>query len=212
VSQEQISSCFFDLGQGLKSRKKKRRFGSIVFFAPAILILAVIAYAIGSGTGSPDGSLTVTAQSSDRYYPSVSLTVAVSVSAYSGTTPFALTLLQGPYTVTFGNLQWYNTPTPRVLTIYPGRSSYAVGVYNPKVDFVAISSDQFNVTGISAKQSVTPVVWINKMSTPALIYSSITGTVRILPTQNYTYIFKSTGAFDFSLQSTVSTDLVVQVV
>ena len=172
----------------------------------------MIAYAIVSGSGSPDGSLTVTAQSSDRYYPSMSLTVTVNVNAYSGTTPLALNLLQGPYVVTYGNLQWYHTPPPRVLTIYAGRSSFAVGVYNPNVDFVTINSGQFNITGITAKQAVTPVVWINEMNGPAVIYSSVTGNVRILPAQNYTYIFRSTGAFDFSLQSSVSTDLMVRVV
>jgi hypothetical protein len=80
------------------------------------------------------------------------------------------------------------------------------------VDTVSIRASQFNVTSITARQSVTPVVWINDMSTPALIQSSATGVVRILPAQNYTYVFKTTGAFDFALQSAVSTDLVVQVV
>jgi hypothetical protein len=195
----------------LKGRKKRGRFGTFLFALPIIFFAVVIAYQLISETYFNSGSLTVAAQSSGKYYQAVPLNVTASVGKQTGTTPFTISLTQGSYTVNFLPIQWYSTPASRFVSVVAGRNSYALGVYDPIVRGVSIESNQFNVTSISAKHGVTPIVWTNGMSSYAVIQGGPSGNIIIQPSQNYTFVFQSAGTYTFNLFDSRAPDLVVLV-
>jgi len=181
--------------EDLKNRKKGGRIGTLLFFIPVILIMAVVVYAIVSATGSQNGTLVVEAQSSGQSSHVISLAVAVSVNGQKVTTPATLTLSQGTYTVTFSGIPWYVTPPTRVVLVPAAKTSYAVGTYDPIEEFVSVNGGSFNRTSLSVLHGVTPVVWINPSSTDQVIYSPPMGKVDIPPMQNFTYVFPQKGTF-----------------
>jgi hypothetical protein len=183
----------------MKAKKRGKRFGALAFFIPIVLIVAVIAYAIISGTASPMGTLVVKAQSSSRYYSPVGLNASVTVGTRSGVTPLTLSLAAGVYTVTFSSLPWYSTPSAREITVLGGQSSYAVGVYDPLVRVVSIDQNRFNNTSLSAMHGVTPIVFVNHMSSSVVLESDLTGNIPIRSSQNFTYVFQGAGTFGFTL-------------
>jgi len=185
----------------LKNRRKGGRIGTLLFFIPIILIMAVVVYAIISATGSPNGTLVVEAQSSGQYSHVVSLAVTVSVNGQKVTTPATLTLSQGTYTVTFSGLPWYVTPPPRAVLVPATKTTYAVGTYDPIEEFVSVSGGSFNRTSLSVLHGVTPVVWINPSGIDQVIYSPPMGKVDIPPMQNFTYVFPQQGAFAVYFQA-----------
>jgi len=115
----------------MKAKKGRNRFGTLAFFIPIALVVAVIAYAILSGTASPVGTLVVKAQSSGRYYTPVGLNASVTVGSMGGVTPLTLSLAAGGYQVTYSGLPWYSTPSARLVNVIGGQSAYAIGVYDP---------------------------------------------------------------------------------
>jgi hypothetical protein len=190
----------------MKGRKKRGRYGTLLFAVPIVVVVLAVAYQLISVTYFNTGTLVVQAQSSARYYPSVFLNVSASVGALSGSTgtqegqtPLTLSLTQGAYTVSFPTVQWYSAPQSRMVNILAGKTSYAVGVYDPIVKGVAIESNQFNATAISAKHGVTPVVWVNKMNSYAVVQGAPTGTIMIQPMTNYTYVFQTPGKYTITL-------------
>jgi hypothetical protein len=191
--------------------KKRNPFGVLVFFIPIVLIVSVVAYAIITGTASPTGTLVAEAQSSSRYYFPIGLNVSVAVGTRSGVTPLTLFLAAGTYRVTFSSLAWYSTPSPRDVSVSSSRTSYAVGVYDPLVEAVSIGQNQFNNTRLSAMHGVTPVVFVNHMSSPVVLESDLTGNISIRPSQNFTYVFQNRGSFDFTLSGSASQALTVAV-
>ena len=195
----------------MRRRRKGDRLGKLLFLIPSVLIAAVVVYAAVLGTASTDGTLVVSAQSSSRYYPAQDLNAAASVGGHQGTTPFNVTLSQGPYTVTFQPLRWYTTPAGKALNVSAGRTSFAVGIYRPILDVVSASPKMFNVSNIEAMHNVTPVVLENPTDAYVTVYSVPTGTVAIPPMQNFTYVFRQSGTFAFSLPLSSSPSLVVTV-
>jgi hypothetical protein len=191
--------------------KKGRRFGTLAFFVPIVLIVAVIAYAIISGTASPTGTLVVTAQSSSRYYTPIGLNASVTVGTRGGVTPLTLSIAAGTYTVTYSSLPWFSTPPARVIDVLGGKSSYAVGVYDPLVEAVSIDQNHFNDTRLSAMHGVTPVVFVNHMSDSVVVESDLVGNVPIPSSQNFTVVFEGAGTFDFTLSGSASQALTVVV-
>jgi hypothetical protein len=203
----------------MKGRKKRGRFGTLLFTVPILVVALAVAYQLISVTYFNTGTLIVQAQSSAKYYPSVFLNVSVSVSTLSGNTgtqggrtPLTLTLTQGAYALAFPSLQWYSAPQSRMVSILAGKTSFSVGVYDPIVKGVAIVSNQFNVTTISAKHAVTPVVWVNKMSGYAIIEGAPNGTIMIQPRSNYTYVFQTPGTYALTLFGVQAPVLTVSVV
>jgi hypothetical protein len=195
----------------LSGRKNRRRIGTLLFAIPIILLVALVAYQIIVGTGTQTGTLIVEAQSSDKYYSAIALRVPFTVGAQAGSTPMTLTLAQGSYNVSFSGVKWFVTPASKSVTVMAGKDTYAIGVYDPVVEVVSVSPDQFNTTRLSALHGVTPVVWVNHSGQDVVIDSGPTGRVIIAPSQNYTYIFQSAGSFEFSLPLTSAPDLVVSV-
>lgn len=172
----------------------------------------MVAYAVISGTGPPNGTLIVEAQSSSPYYTAPrGLNVTVEVGSQQGTTPLTLTLSQGTYTINFPPMKWYVPPPARSLNVTKGKTSYAVGTYRPILDVVSVNQSMFNSSRITALHEVTPIVFVNPTSTDVVIYSSLTGTRVISTMQNFTYLFQRSGTYTFTLPLTTSPNLVVSV-
>ncbi len=181
-------------------RQRKRRFGRLVFFLPAILLLAVIAYAfLTSGIGG-NGTLVVQAQSS---YGSVTRYIAATatVNGVSGKTPFDLALTPSMYTVTFGQLEGYTTPQPRTTPVLGGKTTFAVGVYIPIPEITGVAAGGFNMTQARGLHGITPFVWINQATEAIQLKSSAFNTV-VPPGQNFTYIFSATGHYQVVILGT----------
>ena len=195
----------------MKRRGKRGRFGTLLFVLPTVLIALVVAYQLISVTYFNTGTLIVEAQSSGRYYQPIDLNVSVSVGIRGGTTPVTLTLTQGTYTAVFTPVPWYSTPQSRTVSVAAGRTSYAIGVYDPVVKGVTIVGGQFNATTISVKHAVTPFILINRMSGYAVIQGSPSGTIIIQPAQNYTNVFQNVGTYSLTLLGTGSPELTVSV-
>jgi hypothetical protein len=196
----------------MRAKRKGRRFGTYLFIVPLLVISVVVAYQLINDYYYPQtGTFSVNAQSSAKYYHAVGLNVTASVGSRNGVTPFTLSLTQGAYTVTFPALTWYSSPQPRDVSVVAGRTAYAVGVYDPVVDYVAISQSQFNTTRIIAMHGVTPVVWLNQMGENVAILSDPTGLVTILPNQNFTFVFPAFGSYSVRLPQFNSSSMVVNV-
>lgn len=173
-----------------KKSRPRRRFGSVVFFVPIAVLLALFLVAFVSGATNNAGVLIVRAQSS--HYPYAPLHVSATVGAATGTTPFNLTLAAGSYTVTFSALAWYHTATPRTIEVVGGQTVYAVGLYVPIPVFVSVNQDGFNSTIVRAGHGITPVIWTNTGASVVELKSSLFS-VALIPGQNYTRIFTSQG-------------------
>jgi hypothetical protein len=195
----------------MRPRRRGRRFGTYLFIVPLLVISVVVAYQLVADFYFQTGTLSVSAQSSAKYYDAVGLNVSASVGSHSGVTPFTLSLAPGAYTVTFPNLAWYNPPQPREVSVVAGATSYAVEVYDPTVDYVAISQNQFNITHILAMHGETPVVWSNRLTSYVAIKSDPTGLTTIPPLQNYTFVFPAVGSYVVRLTQFNSSALVVDV-
>jgi hypothetical protein len=194
----------------MKGRRKRGRFGTLLFVLPIAIVILIVAYQFISETYFNSGTLVVEAQSSGRYYQSVGLNVSVNVDTRGGTTPLTLSLTQGTYTVAFPSVQWYSTPLPRTVSVLAGKTAYALGVYDPVVKIVSIEGGQFNSTTISVKHGVTPFVLINKMSDFAVVQGAPSGTIIIQSAKNFTYVFQNAGTYALTL-GTGAPDLTVAV-
>ncbi|MDA4125345.1 MAG: hypothetical protein OK438_07885 [Thaumarchaeota archaeon] len=168
-------------------RRGKKRFGNLAFFVPVVLLVAVILFGLYQNLGSGNGTLVVEAQSS---YGSSShfISALATVSGATKQTPFSLSVKPGPYTVTYGDLQWYWSPPPKTVTVLGGTSAYAVGVYVPIPVIVGVNGPGFNVTQVNAKSGITPLVWIDTTVRAVQLKSSMFN-VMLSPGQNYTRVF-----------------------
>ena len=195
----------------MSGRKRRRRIGTLLFLLPVLLLVALIAYQVFATSTFQTGTLIVEAQSSTKYYSATALSVRVTVGSQAGSTPLTLALTQGVYNVTFSEQKWYITPPEKSVSVSAGKSAYAIGIYNPIVEFVSVSQGQFNTTQLSTKHGVTPVVWVNHSSVYETIDSQVTGRVIIPPLQNFTFVFQTAGTFLFSLPLVSAPSLVVNV-
>ncbi|HEV2138949.1 MAG TPA: hypothetical protein VGR53_08905 [Nitrososphaerales archaeon] len=195
----------------MKGRRKRGRFGTFLFALPIVLIGFVVAYQLISATYFNSGTLIVETQSSGRYYPAMTLSVSVSVDTSGGTTPLTLSLTQGTHTVVFPSVQWYSTPQQRTVSVLAGKSTYALGVYEPVLKVISIEGGQFNATTISIKHGVTPFVLINKMTSFASVQGAPIGTIIIQSAKNYTYVFQNSGTYTLTLFGTSAPNLTVAV-
>ena len=118
------------------------------------------------------------------------------------TTPSTLALPQGVYTVTFNQLQWYQTPTPRTVSLPAGRTAYALAEYTPTLEVIRISSLGFDITSVAAKGGLSPVVWVNTSTQFVVLIGDQFVRAVINPNQNFTYVYQSTGHFQYSIWQT----------
>lgn len=193
----------------MKGQKRRHRLGTLLFFIPVLLVLALVAYAIIDTSGLRNGTLVVKAQTSTRYYPAEYLNVSVSVAGRSGITPFTLSLPQGTYIVSFPAQRWFSSPPSRTVNVTGGGTSYVVGVYDPIPVLVSVSQSGFNVTSVTVLHKATPLTWVNPSPSYEVLTSSLTGRIIVAPLQNYTYVFQSIGTFAFSIFGASSPELIV---
>ena len=183
----------------MRRTNRSRRVGRLLFFIPVIVVLAIVFLAFVSYLTVQTGTLVIRAQSSGRYSTSIALHPQVSIGSTTKVAPFNLTLPQSQYTVIFGPLAWYTTPAPRTMVLPLGKTAYAVGVYSPITRGIAVSQNGFNSSTVTALHGVTPVVWINAGTVPVTIEVSNVGSMILNPSENFTAIFSSSGAFSFDI-------------
>jgi hypothetical protein len=186
----------------LSKKKPSRRFGRLIFFVPTLLVIAIVAFGIANFISVQNSTLIVEASSSGQYSPSLQLHPQVTVGSTTKVSPFNITLPQGTYTVVFGEVTWYVTPTPRTVVLSGGKTEFADAVYDPVVREIAITSSGFNATSLTALHGVTPVVWVNLSEDVVVLNIKNLDSVSLSPGQNFTRIFSTTGTFDFSLLNT----------
>ena len=177
--------------------KRRRLFGKLLFALPFLLLVAAIVY--GYFSASQPGSLVVDARDAHTLNP---LAVQAYVNGKSVTTPTTLSLVQGVYNVTFSQLEWYQTPGARTVSLSGGHTAYALGEYTPTPEIIRISSQGFDITSISAKSGLSPVVWVNTSAQFVVLLGDQFNRVIINPNQNFTYIYQSTGRFQYSIWQT----------
>jgi hypothetical protein len=195
----------------MKARGRKGRFGAIFFIAPAVIISLAVVYAILSSTFNTTGTLIVSAQTSGRYYAPVWLNVTAQVGTRSGVTPLHLSLQQGPYIVQFSQEPWFYPVASRGVQLPAGQTAYVVGVYDPVARTVLIQGGQFNGTQITAFHAITPVIFVNKMSSSVLIQIEQRGNISVPSGGNYTYVFPVSGSFAVTMPGSGSSTLTVSV-
>ncbi len=188
----------------LRSRGQRRPITRYLFFVPLAALVTIIVY--GYFVSNQPGTLIIEAKDPSSQKD---LFVQASINGMLVTTPSTLSLSQSVYTVTYNALQWYQTPSPRVISLLAGRTAYAIGEYKPIVEVVGISGDSFNVTSVGAKSKVTPVVWVNTSNHFLVLMGEQFNTAVIYPQMNFTFIYQSAGKFLFwvgqpSVNGTVS--------
>ena len=184
---------------GKSYRKYNPRIGKMLFFVPAAIIIILVVYAFVQ-LNAP-GTLIVSAEDENQ----VQLNVHATVNGQTVTTPATVSLHQGSYTVDFTTIGWYYPPASRNVVITPGVTAYAVGVYQPTVEFVQVTPSGFNVTSITALHGVTPVTWINPTNTLVIFSGGPFQQVRVQPDQSYTYTFPTAETFTINVGSTNET-------
>jgi plastocyanin len=183
----------------LKRGKKHSRLGGLVFFIPTVIILGIVAFGVFSYISTRSGTLEVEAMSSARYEPSVQLHPLVTVNGMSTKSPFNVTLPEGEYTVVFGNMSWYTTPASRSVVVSGGETQFAVGVYDPVVRVISMSSVGFNSTSVTAEHGLTPVIWVNVGENAFTLNIQGLARISLNPGENYTTIFSTQGTFSYSI-------------
>jgi len=165
-----------------------------LFFVPLAILTTVIVY--GYYASSQPGTLLVGARDASSQKD---LSVPASVNGMLLTTPSMLSLPQGIYTVTFGQLQWYQTPSPRTVSLSAGRTAYAQAEYVPSLEIIRISGQGFDVTSVTAKGGLSPVVWVNTLDQFVVLTGDQFDRAVINPNQNFTYVYQSAGHYRYSI-------------
>lgn len=186
----------------MKRRKTSKTVGRILFAVPVVVVIALVIFGLISAISTHSGTLTVEAVSSGRYSSPTQLKVHATVGSTTEATPFNLTLPQGQYSVSFGNVSWFKTPDNSSVGLVGGKTAYVIGTYVPIVKAIALTSEGFNTTTVTAKHGVTPVVWINEGNSVEVLEVSGVGRIPLNPTQNYTRVFASQGTVEYSILNT----------
>jgi hypothetical protein len=184
----------------VKDSKISRRLGRILFLIPVIVALVLVIVAVIS-TANPNGTISIRAESSGRYYSPISLAVSATVNGITQKTPFNLSLPQGEYTIQFSPLTGYEPPSQVQATVIHGGVAYATAIYNPVVRVISDLGGVFNATSVQAIRSVTPVIWVNEKGSYFVINVTPIGRIIIPPFQNFTYVFPDAGSFGYNTLS-----------
>ncbi len=189
------------------SRKRRKLLGNLLFVLPLIVIIAISTYAFFEV--SQPGTLKIITYAQDKYVgPGQPTQIGAPVTLYVNsnprqyTSPATLSLKQGDYTVTFGQLNWYFTPSSRDVSVQPGQTVYADGVYQVIPRIVQCSQTGFNSTEVSAMHGVTPVIWTNPTSDPIVLVGQPFNRVVLNAGQNFTLVFPGPGSYAYGILST----------
>ena len=182
--------------------RRSKRLGRLAFFLPVVALIVLIIFGLVSYVSTQSGTLIVEAVSSGRYAPSIQLHAPVTIGASTGTTPANFTLAAGYYTVDYGVLAWYVTPSPRDVSLSGGKTQYAVGYYSPVLRVIGITGGGFNLTAATALHGVTPVIWVNLGGSVVTLDIGHLNRFSLYPSQNFTYVFPSSGTFHFDVFNT----------
>jgi hypothetical protein len=184
----------------VKTRKRyNSTLGKVFFIIPVLIIGTLVVYAYVQ-LSSP-GTLIVTAENSNG----TQLNVAATVNGESGETPWTLSLTQGNYIVNFTTPQWYYPSAVRDVGVSPGRTVYAVGLYEPIGRVIQVTQSGFNATTVTALHGVTPVNWTNPSKSLVTFEGSPFVRVPLEPGQTYSYIFPAAGTYRYTILSTNDT-------
>ena len=175
-------------------RKKGGRVGTLIFLLPTAVIIAIVLVGLLYNTGS--GTLVVEAVVE---YGSTSIPIgaSASVAGVTRSTPFNLSLSQGPYQVTYSPITWYRNATARQVSVLGGKTAFAIGVYVPITRVVAVDQNGFNASSIRVGHGITPVVWLNSGPSALTLVSSVF-TVTIAAGANFTHIFQNVSSVSVS--------------
>lgn len=169
-----------------------------LFLLPIVLLGSFFAYQIVAiDFGSNMGKLVVSAQATRYLNTTISITAPATLGTTILETPYTTRLASGSYTVSFGNIPGYKTPSAETVSLPPEKTVYVVGKYDLILKVVTFTGTYFNATQLTAHHSVTPVVWVNISSQVVTLDSTIFGTRPVGPGQNTSFIFQDTGSFQF---------------
>src|SRR2546428_7907903 len=168
--------------------RRRRRIGKLLFAIP--LLVLTVAIVFGYLASSQPGTLDVEARDAHSLNP---LAAQAYVNGNSVMTPTTLSLVQGVYTVTFSQLQWYQTPSARTVSLSAGHTAYALGEYTPTPEIIRISSGGLDTTSISAKGGLSPVVWVNTSAQFVVLLGDQFNRVIINPNKNFPTTYQSPG-------------------
>jgi len=196
----------------MRTSRKKRRFGTLLFFIPIVIIGGVIIYGFVQIEFFSSGTLAVSALSYGKYSPQAPLHVKATVNGVTTTTPFNMTLRQGPYTVTFASLQWYKPALPLTRQVRSGGTTFAIGVYVPALAPIAVSPTSFNATSVQVEHGVTPVAWMNTSDQNVLIQGGEPLQILIPPHMNFTEVFQQPGTYVYAISGSQGQTLQIVVV
>ena len=186
----------------MNRKRGSRRVGRVIFFIPVIAVIVLVAFGLLTYISDQSGTLVVETFSSGRYSPSYTLHPTVTVGSVIRTSPFNVSLSPGTYTVTYGSVQWYVTPSPRSVTLAGGGTQFANAFYDPVVRHLAITSGGFDTRLVTALHEVTPVSWVNEGSDTVVLDIRGINQVTIFPSRNFTMVFSSPGIFTFEIPNT----------
>lgn len=185
-----------------RGKRFNSKLGVLFFIIPILLIGSIVLYAFVQ-LNTP-GTLIVSAESclKGQNNPCNPLTVSATVDDKTGTTPWTLSLTQGNYVVNFTTIEWYHPASARDVSIVPGKTAYAVAVYDPIAKVVQVTSGGFNATEITALHNVTPVNWTNPSTSVVTFTGSPLGTISLEPGESLSYTFTASGVYNYTVLST----------
>lgn len=178
----------------MKRSKGKRKHGRLVFMLPILVIVVItLAGLYASAQANRPGTLRVEAVSAFGT-STKSILATATISSHTVKTPYNLSIAPGDYTVTFGQLEGYTTPSPKVVAVYSEKTSFAVGSYVPIPVYIGVSQTGFNLSRPVGIHDVTPFVWVDTGSQAVQLRSSVFNVV-ISPGQTYTHTFTDAGSY-----------------
>jgi hypothetical protein len=170
--------------------------GKLFFIIPIVIIAVLVIYAYVQ-LNAP-GTVVVRAELSNG----TQLAVGATVDGKTGETPLTLHVTQGNYVVNFTNIQGYYPPAGREVGVLPGRTVYAVALYQPVVRVIRVTSSGFNATVVTALRGVTPVNWTDPGGSAVSFDLAGLGVVSLVPGQEFSHIFDANGAYNCTMLST----------
>jgi hypothetical protein len=191
----------------LKKSKSRQNtlIGKLFFIIPILIIAILVVYAYVNLNSS--ATLMVQARTTGGAL----IQVPVTVNGMTGETPWTLSLGQGNYVVTFATIEWYYPPPSRDVSLQAGQTEYAVSTYKPITKVISVTPSSFNSTTVTALHDITPVVWLNRGSSPVVFSGPLIGRTVIPGMENFTYTFPAAGSYVYtSLDSNQNVTIDVQ--
>ncbi len=182
----------------MKGRTRKPKWGTLAFVLPIVVVAGAVAYGVLSYSFVQTGNLTVSAYTDSRYFPQRSLTAWASVGPFNETTPYTVSLAQGTYAARFSPLPGFRTPASSQAVVIMGKPTYVTGLYRPYVEAIDYTRNGFSGNNTLIIHNVTPVIWFNTTDVYITLQVQSLGTFGVFPHSNATYVFPTSGSFNFA--------------